>query len=41
MFDVALDRALRSVSAMDPQARLDARYRKFRAMGNIGISEPE
>ena len=41
LFDVALGRALASVSAMDSATRLDARYRKFRAMGNIGISEPE
>src|SRR5687768_11969509 len=41
LFDAALERALTSVSAMDSSTRLDARYRKFRAMGNIGISEPE
>src|SRR5262245_472593 len=41
MFDTALERALRSVLAMDSATRLDARYRKFRAMGNVGISEPE
>ncbi len=41
MFDIALGRALASVSAMDSPTRLDARYRKFRAMGNVGISEPE
>jgi acetyl-CoA carboxylase carboxyl transferase subunit alpha len=41
MFDTALRRALESVSAMDSATRLDARYRKFRAMGNVGISEPE
>jgi acetyl-CoA carboxylase carboxyl transferase subunit alpha len=41
LFDVALERALASVSAMDSATRLEARYRKFRAMGNIGISEPE
>jgi acetyl-CoA carboxylase carboxyl transferase subunit alpha len=41
LFDVALERALASVSAMDSPTRLEARYRKFRAMGNIGISEPE
>jgi acetyl-CoA carboxylase carboxyl transferase subunit alpha len=41
LFDVALARALASVSALDSAARLDARYRKFRAMGNVGISEPE
>jgi acetyl-CoA carboxylase carboxyl transferase subunit alpha len=41
MFDAALERALTAVSAMEPATRLDGRYRKFRAMGNVGISEPE
>ena len=41
LFDVALARAVAGVSAIDSATRLDARYRKFRAMGNIGISEPE
>ena len=40
LFDTALERALRSVSAMDSATRLEARYQKFRAMGNVGISEP-
>jgi acetyl-CoA carboxylase carboxyl transferase subunit alpha len=39
LLDSALERALRTVSAMDPQTRLDARYEKFRAMGNVGINE--
>jgi acetyl-CoA carboxylase carboxyl transferase subunit alpha len=39
MTDLALDRALSAVSGMDPQARLDARYRKWRAMGNVGLVE--
>jgi acetyl-CoA carboxylase carboxyl transferase subunit alpha len=39
LFDTALDRALASVSAMDSATRLDARYQKFRAMGNVGINE--
>jgi acetyl-CoA carboxylase carboxyl transferase subunit alpha len=39
LFDVALERALASVSAMPPAARLAARYEKFRAMGNIGFTE--
>jgi acetyl-CoA carboxylase carboxyl transferase subunit alpha len=39
LLDTALERALTSVSLMDPASRLDARYRKFRAMGNIGIAE--
>ncbi len=37
LFDTALERALSAVSAMDSSTRLEARYRKFRAMGNIGI----
>jgi acetyl-CoA carboxylase carboxyl transferase subunit alpha len=41
LFDTVLERTLASVSAMDPAMRLEARYQKFRAMGNIGISEPE
>jgi acetyl-CoA carboxylase carboxyl transferase subunit alpha len=40
LLDTALERALASVSSMAPELRLDARYQKFRAMGNIGISEP-
>ena len=39
LLDAALDRALKGVWAMEPSERLDARYRKFRAMGNIGINE--
>ena len=41
LFDTALERALTSVSAMDPATRLDARYQKFRAMGNVGINESQ
>ena len=41
LFDTALERALASVSAMDSATRLDARYEKFRAMGNVGINEPK
>ncbi len=37
LLDSALERALGEVSAMDSAARLEARYQKFRAMGNIGI----
>ena len=37
LLDVALDRALAQVSAMDVDTRLEARYQKFRAMGQIGI----
>jgi len=40
LFDTALERALASVSAMDSAVRLEARYQKFRAMGNVGINEP-
>jgi acetyl-CoA carboxylase carboxyl transferase subunit alpha len=39
LFDTALERALATVSAMDSAVRLEARYQKFRAMGNIGINE--
>ena len=40
LLDSALERALTSVSLMDPNTRLDARYQKFRAMGSVGITEP-
>ncbi|MBF8300129.1 MAG: Acetyl-coenzyme carboxylase carboxyl transferase subunit alpha [Acidobacteria bacterium] len=39
LFDIALERALASVSAMDSATRMDARYQKFRVMGNVGITE--
>jgi len=39
LLDSALARALGVVSAMDPASRMDARYQKFRAMGNVGIDE--
>jgi len=39
LLDSALERALTSVSAMDSPTRLEARYQKFRAMGNVGITE--
>jgi acetyl-CoA carboxylase carboxyl transferase subunit alpha len=39
LLDEPLSRALSDVSAMDPADRLEARYRKFRVMGNIGIKE--
>jgi acetyl-CoA carboxylase carboxyl transferase subunit alpha len=39
LLDEPLSRALSEVSAMNPADRLDARYRKFRVMGNIGIKE--
>jgi acetyl-CoA carboxylase carboxyl transferase subunit alpha len=37
LLDVALHRALVEVSALDVPARLEARYQKFRKMGQIGI----
>jgi acetyl-CoA carboxylase carboxyl transferase subunit alpha len=39
LLDAALERSLSDVSAMEADARLDARYRKWRAMGNTGIAE--
>src|SRR5258705_681772 len=39
LLDTALGRALADVSAMESPARLEARYQKFRQMGNIGINE--
>ena len=37
LLDTALERALASVTSMESGARLDARYQKFRAMGNVGV----
>jgi acetyl-CoA carboxylase carboxyl transferase subunit alpha len=39
LLDAALERALTSVAAIDSATRLEARYQKFRAMGNVGITE--
>jgi acetyl-CoA carboxylase carboxyl transferase subunit alpha len=39
LLDSALEKALLEVSIISPAARLDARYRKWRAMGNVGIAE--
>jgi acetyl-CoA carboxylase carboxyl transferase subunit alpha len=39
LLDGPLSRALAEVGSTDPAVRLDARYRKFRAMGNIGLAE--
>ena len=39
LLDTSLAKALGEVAAMESSVRLDARYRKWRAMGNIGISE--
>jgi acetyl-CoA carboxylase carboxyl transferase subunit alpha len=40
LVDVALARALAEVSALTVDARLNARYDKFRKMGSVGIIEP-
>jgi acetyl-CoA carboxylase carboxyl transferase subunit alpha len=37
LLDPVLERTLESLSALEPAARLNARYRKFRAMGNAGL----
>jgi len=39
LLDGALERALADVGAMDARTRLDARYEKWRAMGNVGIAD--
>jgi acetyl-CoA carboxylase carboxyl transferase subunit alpha len=39
LLDTALGQALAEVSALAPEARLDQRYAKFRAMGQVGITE--
>jgi acetyl-CoA carboxylase carboxyl transferase subunit alpha len=39
LLDAALAPALARVVALESAARLDARYRKWRAMGNVGIKE--
>ena len=39
LLDDRLAKALADISGMESQERLDARYRKWRAMGNIGIAE--
>jgi acetyl-CoA carboxylase carboxyl transferase subunit alpha len=39
LLDAALAPALARVAALDSTSRLDARYRKWRAMGNVGIKE--
>src|SRR5438067_6499015 len=41
LLDAALERALAEVWAMDSASRLEARYQKFRQMGNIGIQETD
>jgi acetyl-CoA carboxylase carboxyl transferase subunit alpha len=37
LVDVALSRALVDVASLDVEARLEARYQKFRKMGSVGI----
>jgi acetyl-CoA carboxylase carboxyl transferase subunit alpha len=39
LIDAALEKALANISAMASATRLDARYRKWRAMGNVGLAE--
>jgi acetyl-CoA carboxylase carboxyl transferase subunit alpha len=39
LLDEPLGRALRTVSSLTAEARLDARYQKWRAMGNVGLAE--
>ena len=39
MLDTALGRALTTSSTMTSEARLQARYDKWRAMGNVGLAE--
>jgi len=40
LLDTSIERALSEVAAMDSTTRLEARYQKWRKMGNVGISEP-
>ena len=39
LLDQALESALAEVAALSPDARLEARYQKFRAMGSVGLME--
>jgi acetyl-CoA carboxylase carboxyl transferase subunit alpha len=39
LLDASLERALADVAAADSAQRLEARYQKWRAMGNIGLAE--
>ena len=39
LLDAALERALGDITAMSSESRLEARYRKWRNMGNIGLAE--
>jgi acetyl-CoA carboxylase carboxyl transferase subunit alpha len=40
LVDQALSAALDDVGALDVQQRLDARYEKFRRMGDVGLEDP-
>jgi acetyl-CoA carboxylase carboxyl transferase subunit alpha len=39
LLDASLQRALAEVTSMNPAARLEERYRKWRRMGDVGIAE--
>jgi len=39
ILDTALGRALANSSTMTSEARLQARYDKWRTMGNVGLAE--
>jgi acetyl-CoA carboxylase carboxyl transferase subunit alpha len=39
LLDAALQRALADITAMSPESRREARYRKWRSMGNVGLAE--
>ena len=39
LLDASLSKALADVGQMGSQQRLDARYQKWRAMGDVGIAE--
>ena len=39
LLDEPIERALRELTALDTQTRLDRRYEKFRRMGDVGLAE--
>ena len=39
LLDTALERALAGITALSSESRLEARYRKWRNMGNVGLAE--
>jgi acetyl-CoA carboxylase carboxyl transferase subunit alpha len=39
LLDTALERALGELTQLAPEARREARYRKWRALGNVGLAE--